>query len=108
MAKELNGLELQGFIKERQLRQVRNLRQEHKIIPKLLILKSPSAGPVIDTYVRMKAAYAEDILIEVEVATVAENDMQKYIQAANIDSKIQGIIVQLPLSDGTGGLAGFG
>ena len=99
MAKELNGLELQGFIKERQLRQVRNLRQEHKIIPTLLIIKSPSAGPVIDTYVRMKAAYAEDILIDVEVATVAENDMQKYIQAANIDSKIQGIIVQLPLAD---------
>ena len=40
MAKELNGLELQGFIKERQLRQVRNLRQEHKIIPTLLIIKS--------------------------------------------------------------------
>ena len=88
MAKQLNGLELQGFIKERQLRQVRNLRQEHKITPKLLIVKSPSAGPVIDTYVRMKVAYAADIFIEVEVATVAESDMKNRIAAANIDSSI--------------------
>ncbi len=97
--RELNGLELQGFIKERQLRQVRNLRQEHKIIPKLLIVKSPSAGPVIDTYVRMKVAYAKDISIEVEVATVAENDMKEYIAKANVDSTIHGIIVQLPLEN---------
>lgn len=97
MGKELNGLELQGFIKERQLRQVRNLRQEHKIIPKLLIIKSPSASPVIDTYVRMKTRYAEDIMVEVVVETVAEADMKDYIAQANIDSNIQGIIVQLPL-----------
>lgn len=99
MAKQLNGLELQGFIKERQLRQVRNLRQEHKIVPKLLIIKSPSAGSVIDTYVRMKVAYAEDILIEVEVRAVPEKDMKQYIVTANADSTIQGIIVQLPLED---------
>jgi len=99
MGKELNGLELQGFIKERQLRQVRNLRQEHKIIPKLLIIKSPSASPVIDTYVRMKTRYAEDIMVEVVVETVAEADMKDYIAQANIDSNIQGIIVQLPLKN---------
>ena len=97
MVKELNGLELQGFIKERQLKQVRNLRQEHGIVPTLLIVKSPSAGPVIDTYVRMKQRYAADIMIEVEVATVAESDMQQYIAGKNVDSNIQGIIVQLPL-----------
>ena len=99
MAKELNGLELQGFIKERQLKQVRNLRQEHGIQPKLLILKSPSAGAVIDVYVRMKQRYAQDILIEVEVKTVAESDMKDVITAANVDSNIHGIIVQLPLKN---------
>ncbi len=99
MSKELNGLELQGFIKERQLRQVRNLRQEHKIIPKLLIIKSPAASPVIDTYVRMKTRYAEDIMVEVVVETVAEVDIKGRIVQANLDSSIQGIIVQLPLEN---------
>lgn len=99
MGKELNGLELQGFIKERQLRQVRNLRQEHSIVPKLLIVKSPSASDVIDTYVRMKTRYAEDIHIEVVVETVAEADMKNRIHEANTDSNIHGIIVQLPLKN---------
>lgn len=99
MAKELNGAELQGFIKERQLRQVRNLRQAHGIIPKLLIIKSPAATPVIDTYVRMKERYAADILIEVEVMTVVESDMKECIKQANIDSNTHGIIVQLPLEN---------
>lgn len=99
MARELNGLELQGFIKQRQLRQVRNLRQQFSIAPKLLIIKSPSASAVIDTYIRMKQRYARDILIDVEVATVDEVEMPNYIERANVDSNIQGIIVQLPLKN---------
>lgn len=97
MARELNGNELQGFIKQRQLRQVRNLRQAYSIVPRLAILKSPSANKVIDTYVRMKAAYAEDILVEFDVLTVAEDDMKNTIKTLNTDSNIHGIVVQLPL-----------
>lgn len=97
MAKELNGAELAGFIKERQLKQVRNLRQEHKIVPKLLIIKSIGASDVIDTYIRMKQRYAEDILIETEVLALNEGDIVDKIHAANIDSNVYGIIVQLPL-----------
>jgi len=99
MARELNGLELQGFIKERQLRQVRNLRQQFGITPKLLIIKSPSASAVIDTYIRMKQRYARDIFIDVEVVAIEESEMPTYIEQANVDSNIQGIIVQLPLKD---------
>lgn len=99
MGKELNGAELAGFIKERQLKQVRNLRQEHKIVPKLLIIKSLGASEVIDTYIRMKQRYAEDVLIEVEVVAVDEGSMVDRIRDANIDSKVHGIIVQLPLVD---------
>ncbi len=101
MVKELNGKELQGFIKERQLRQVRNLRQQFKIIPKLLIIKSPQAGAVIDTYVRMKVRYAADIFIKVLVETIHEDAMKQRIADANADPTIQGIIVQLPLKKGT-------
>ena len=54
MSRRLSGLELQGFIKERQARQVRNLRQSDGIIPKLRIIMSQRASEVIQAYVRMK------------------------------------------------------
>ncbi len=99
MARELNGAELAGFIKERQLRQVRNLRQEHKVFPKLCIISSKQASEVIATYIRMKQRYAEDIAIEVEHIVCAEDDMVAQVQLANSDASVHGIIVQLPLSD---------
>ncbi len=97
--KELNGKELQGFIKERQLRQVRNLRQAHGIVPKLVIIKTDHAPVAIDTYVRMKVAYAHDVLIEVEVRSVPQNVMPTEIQTANDDTSVQAMIIQLPLDD---------
>lgn len=99
MPKELSGAQLAEFIKERQLKQVRNLRQEHKVVPKLVIVKSNTASQVIEVYVRMKMRYADDIGIEVEVAAVDELEMIKYIESANTDSNVHGIIVQLPLKD---------
>lgn len=95
----LDGLEVQSFIKQRQLRQVRNLRQEHGIVPRLQILMSEHASPVIDTYVRMKQRYADDIAIEVQMKRVQQADMAAAIDAANQDSAVQGVIVQLPLDD---------
>ena len=70
--KELNGKELQGFIKQRQARQVRNLRQEYGVVPKLVIIMSKNASQAIQTYVRMKTRYAADILIDVDVQAVAQ------------------------------------
>ena len=97
MSRELNGAELAGFIKERQAKQVRNLRQEHKIIPKLVVVKSLNASAVIDTYVRMKQRYANDVLIELDVIGCAQKDMPAVIDQANTDDSVHGIIVQLPL-----------
>ncbi len=99
MVRELNGLELQSFIKSRQLRQVRNLRQEYKIIPKLVIIMSDDAGDVIKTYVRMKKRYAEDIEIEVDIREYSMDEIANGIREANNDKSVQGIIVQLPISD---------
>lgn len=99
MTKELNGSELQGFIKERQLKQVRNLRQEHGVVPKLVVVMSDTSSDVIKTYVRMKARYAEDIAIEFDTRTVAQGAMADAIRAANEDSSVQGVILQLPLDD---------
>lgn len=102
MAKSLNGAELAGFIKERQAKQVRNLRQSHKIIPKLAILMTPKAKEVIGVYVRGKQAYAEDILIETQVEVCEQSDMLGVIERLNADESVQGIIVQLPLDNPSG------
>jgi len=98
-ARILNGTELAGFIKERQARQVRALRQAHHVFPKLVVIKSEHASPVIDTYVRMKRRYGDDILIETEVATLSEIDMPAAIEKYNKDPSVHGMIIQLPLDD---------
>ena len=98
MAKLLGGTELAAFIKERQAKQVRNLRQEHKIFPKLAIVVNQPT-PVIESYMRAKKAYGEDILIETEVFTVSMDDIAATIERLNVDEAIHAIIVQLPLSD---------
>ena len=97
--KLLNGNELAGFVKQRQARQVRMLRQAHGIIPKLVIIMSQQASPVITTYVRMKQQYGADILIETEVVSCAQSEMPAAIGRANDDAAVHGIIVQLPLED---------
>ena len=94
----LNGSELAGFIKERQLRQVRVLRQAHGVKPRLAIL-TPSGNPVIDVYVRLKRAYAEDIAIECDIYECADADMEAKISELNDDLSVHGIIVQLPLTN---------
>src|SRR5688572_29916357 len=99
MTKLLNGTELVGYIQERQARQVRALRQAHHIFPKLVIIKGVNASPVIDTYVRMKQRYGNDILIESEVVTLDDGDMPSAIERYNDDPTVHGIIVQLPIND---------
>ena len=97
--KLLNGTELAGFVKQRQARQVRMLRQAHGIIPRLVIVMSQAAGEVIATYVRMKQAYGADILVEVQVVACAQDDMLAAIEQANHDDSVHGIILQLPIDD---------
>lgn len=99
MAKLLSGTELVGYVKERQARQVRALRQAHHVFPKVVIIKSIHATPVIDAYIRMKQRYGDDILIESVVETLADEDMPAAIAKYNDDDSIHGIIVQLPIDD---------
>lgn len=99
MAKLLSGTELVGFIKERQARQVRALRQASHVFPRLAIIKSTSSSDVIDVYVRMKQRYGDDILIETVVETLDDADMPAAIERLNQDNSVHGIIVQLPIAD---------
>lgn len=96
--KLLNGRELAGFIKERQAKQVRSLRQSKNIIPKLVIIKTKDEA-VINTYVRLKQKYGADIGVEVEILDVAQSEAVNKIAELNKDDKVHGIIIQLPLED---------
>jgi len=94
----LNGAELAGFIKERQAKQVRALRQAHHIQPKLAIVQVKD-DPVINTYVRLKQQYGQDIQIEVEVHRIEQSKIEETLKKLNHDKSIHGIIVQLPLEN---------
>ena len=94
----LNGAELAEFIKERQARQVRALRQADRIIPKLVIIDC-TKSPIIAKYVALKQRYAEDILIDVDYQVVEQSEAKALIQKLNIDVTVHGIIVQIPLPD---------
>lgn len=96
--KILSGSELAGFIKERQAKAVRGLRQAFHVQPKLAIIVTVDQ-PVIDIYVKLKKQYGDDIVIEVEIHRVAQAEVRETIDALNKDSSVHGIIVQLPLED---------
>jgi len=98
MKKELNGKELAGFIKERQAKQVRSLKQSKNIQPKLVIVRT-NPDPVVDSYMRLKSKYGEDIGVEVEVATVDQKNALETIRNNNENPAVHGIIVQIPLPD---------
>ncbi|MBQ3440993.1 bifunctional 5,10-methylenetetrahydrofolate dehydrogenase/5,10-methenyltetrahydrofolate cyclohydrolase [Candidatus Saccharibacteria bacterium] len=95
--KILNGKELAGFIKERQVGQVRGLVDRLGRKPKLLIIRD-SDNPVILKYVNLKISYGEDIGVLVEdYLASSSSDIKEKILVANDDPEIDGIILQLPI-----------
>jgi methylenetetrahydrofolate dehydrogenase (NADP+)/methenyltetrahydrofolate cyclohydrolase len=96
--KSLNGSELAEFIKERQAHQVRGLRQAHGIFPKLAIVVTVE-NPVIETYMRLKQQYGDDILVDVDIHRVKQANIQTILNKLSKDASVHGIIVQLPLQD---------
>ena len=96
--KYLNGLELAGFIKERQAKQVRVLRQANKIIPKLAIVLCNN-DLVSAKYTELKKVYGKDILVDVDIHKTKQTDALQLLEKLNSDSSVHGIIVQLPLDD---------
>lgn len=98
--KLLNGRELAEFIKERQAREVRRLRQAVGVQPKLAIIQCKD-DPVINTYVRLKQDYGDEMQVEVDVYKIAQKDAKAKIETLNNDDSVHGIIVQLPLEDVT-------
>lgn len=98
MKKELNGKELALYIKERQAKAVRGLKQQWKVEPKLAIIRT-NPEPVVDTYMRIKQQYGDDIGIAVDVHSIQQIEAVECIRRLNDDPAVHGIIVQLPLPD---------
>lgn len=96
--KLLNGADLAGFIKERQAHQVRGLRQAHGVAPRLAIIRT-NPDPVVDSYMKLKQAYGDDILVDVAVHTIDQDQAAGLIKELNNDDSVHGIIVQIPLPD---------
>ena len=97
--RSLNGRELAGYIKERQAKQVRSLRQAQGIAPKLAIVVTDVDNPVIEVYMRLKTKYGADILIDVDVHKVPQTEVRELLNVLSNDDSVHGIIVQLPLAD---------
>lgn len=96
--KILNGAELAGYIKERQAKQVRALRQSWKVFPRMAIVRTGDSQ-ITDTYLRLKVGYGQDILVDVDVYSLLDSELIDKIKQLNDDDSVQGVIVQLPLSD---------
>jgi len=96
--KILDGRELADYVKERQAKQVRALRQAWNTFPKLAIIVA-NDSPVIDTFVRLKRAYGDDVLIEVDIHKIEQSSVAERIEALNSDKTVHGIVLQLPLAN---------
>lgn len=96
--KLLHGSELAGYIKQRQAKEVRRLKQASNIFPALAIVQD-HPDPVIDTYVKLKVKYGSDIGVVVDTFQVKPTELSTKIKRLNDDEKYNGLIIQLPLND---------
>lgn len=94
----LNGQELAGFIKGRQAKQVRALRQARGVTPKLAIIVMVD-NPVTEVYIRLKQRYGHDIGVEVDVHHIKQTEAKELINKLSNDPSVHAMIVQLPLED---------
>lgn len=99
MAKSLNGSDLVGYIKQRQVGEVRSLLSRG-IEPKLAIVRT-NPDPVVDSYMKLKQGYGQDIGVGVEVFTVEQDEALELVKRLNSDDSVHGVIVQIPLPDRT-------
>lgn len=99
MTKELNGRELASYIKERQAHEARSLRARLGREPRLVIIRD-NESPVIAKYVQLKQHYGDDIGVRVDdVLVEGLAALREAVQTASSDAEVDGIIVQLPLTD---------
>jgi methylenetetrahydrofolate dehydrogenase (NADP+)/methenyltetrahydrofolate cyclohydrolase len=94
----LNGKDLADYIKERQAKQVRTLKQQYGITPKLAIVVTID-HPVTNAYLKLKQRYGADLEALVDVHQVPQSSVKELLKKLGSDDSVHAIIVQLPLED---------
>ena len=101
MAKILDGRKISAEIRDELKQKIRSLKEEG-IIPGLAgILVGEDESSI--TYIRLKEKAGEEIGIHSEIVRLPENTTQEHllkeIDRLNLDGKIHGIFIQLPLPE---------
>jgi methylenetetrahydrofolate dehydrogenase (NADP+)/methenyltetrahydrofolate cyclohydrolase len=95
----LKGSDLVEYISERQAKQVRALIQSRGITPTLAILIANPKNLAIQKYVKFKQARAKQLGISIQIHAPKQDQLEGAILKLNQDSKVHGIILQLPLEE---------
>lgn len=93
----LRGKDLVPKFKEEQSNEVANLKDKG-IIPHLAIIRSNNHA-AIDSYMKIKQRYGEEVGAIVTVHDVKMDEIESLVTKLNGDKSVHGIIIQLPLSD---------
>ncbi|MBI4034570.1 bifunctional 5,10-methylenetetrahydrofolate dehydrogenase/5,10-methenyltetrahydrofolate cyclohydrolase [Candidatus Saccharibacteria bacterium] len=96
----LEGKRLAAEIKQRHTNEAARLLA-HGIMPQLAIIQVKD-DPVINTYVKLKQIYGQDIGVQVVVHKPSQTKTPDLINKLNNTAGVHGIIVQLPLPDPAG------
>lgn len=97
--KKIDGKQIAGLVTEKVKERVENLKSKG-IVPGLAVVLVGN-NPASQTYVNNKAKTCErlgmySVLIELD-ENISEEELLKNVKALNLDDKIHGILVQLPL-----------
>lgn len=93
----LRGKDLVPKFKEEQSQEIAKLK-EKGITPHLAIIRSNNHA-AIDSYMKIKQRYGEEVGAIVTVHDVKMSEIKPLVAKLNHDNSVHGIIIQLPLSD---------
>lgn len=96
----LNGREVASEVLQTIKNEINNLKSQNKRLPGLSVVLI-GEDPASHTYVKNKEKACQELGIYSKIhklpASTSENDLIKLIESLNKDSKIDGILIQLPL-----------
>jgi methylenetetrahydrofolate dehydrogenase (NADP+)/methenyltetrahydrofolate cyclohydrolase len=97
--KFLSGSDLAPYIKSRQQKRIRSLNQASKINPHLAIVSANPGNKAIQTYIKYKKIYADQIGVQCSIFELDQSELEPKLAQLVKDPKVHGIILQLPLQD---------
>ena len=99
-AKLINGNEIAQQIRDELKQETKRLKEKHNVVPGLVTILV-GENPASVSYVTAKQKTSKELgfysIQDNQAATITEEELLKLIDKYNKDSKIHGILVQLPL-----------